>query len=81
MFWMTIIPATVTFIYCVAGCFDILPPISEELVVNGLLAVVTGLTTLGVLVDPTTKGIGDSELAMTYTEPREDDLAEEGLEE
>lgn len=28
--------------------------------------------------DPTTKGVGDSALAMTYLEPRADDMTEEG---
>jgi phi LC3 family holin len=39
--------------------------------------VITALTTLGVLVDPTTAGINDSHLAMTYSAPRADDTKEE----
>ncbi len=37
--------------------------------INALFAV---LAILGVVTDPTTSGIGDSELAMTYEEPKED---------
>lgn len=69
LFWLTIIPATATFVYTILGCFGIVPAISEEVLVNGLTAIITALTTLGVLVDPTTNGVGDSERAMTYTEP------------
>lgn len=69
VFWATIVPATAAFFYTLLGAFDITPAISENEVVNILLSIVTALTTLGVLVDPTTKGINDSERAMTYTEP------------
>ena len=36
-------------------------------VVNALFAV---LATLGVVTDPTTSGVGDSALALTYDEPK-----------
>ena len=70
VFWMTIIPAIATCVYTVLGCFDIIPPISEDALVNALLAIITAFTTLGVFVDPTTAGVSDSERAMTYTEPQ-----------
>lgn len=38
-------------------------------VVNALFAV---LAILGVVTDPTTAGLSDSNLAMTYEEPKED---------
>ena len=38
-------------------------------VVNALFAV---MTILGIVTDPTTAGVGDSKLAMTYTKPKED---------
>ena len=70
LFWLTIIPAVAALVYAVLGCFGIVPTISEETLVNALTLIVTALTTLGVLVDPTTKGASDSENALTYTEPR-----------
>ena len=69
VFWLTIIPAVSTCVYTLLGCAGIVPTISEEVVVNGLTALVAALTTLGVLVDPTTRGVGDSERALGYTEP------------
>ena len=33
--------------------------------------IITILVTLGIVTDPTTKGIGDSERALTYQEPKE----------
>lgn len=72
LFWMTILPALVAFIYSLLGAFGIVPAVSENDVINIITSIITALATLGVLIDPTTKGISDSELAMTYTEPKED---------
>lgn len=71
-FWLTVVPATVTFVYCLLSAFDIVPGISEVTVINALTAIITGLTALGVLVDPTTKGVGDSERALCYECPVDD---------
>lgn len=70
MFWLTMIPAIATFAYTVLACFDIIPAISQDALVNALVAIVTALTTLGVLVDPTTKGVRDGALGSTYDEPQ-----------
>lgn len=72
VFWTTIIPAAVSFVYCIMGAFGIVPALTESMVLNIAGAVITALTVVGVLVDPTTKGVGDSHLAMTYNAPRED---------
>ena len=71
-FWHTVVPAKVTFVYCLLSAFDIVPGISEVTVINALTAIITGLTALGVLVDPTTKGVGDSERALCYECPADD---------
>ena len=70
VFWTTLIPAVVTFIYTLLGLFGVVPGISEEAMLNALFAIVSGLTTLGVLVDPTTAGVSDSAQAMTYDKPK-----------
>ena len=70
VFWLTIIPALATCIYTILGVFEVVPSISEETLVNGFTALITALTMLGVLVDPTTKGVNDSERAIEYTEPQ-----------
>lgn len=68
-FWITVIPALITVIYAVLALFDIIPNVAEETLVNGFMAVMSVLATLGIVVDPTTKGISDSERAMNYNEP------------
>lgn len=69
IFWLTIIPATCTFVYAVLMCFDIVPVVSEDTAVRALTAIVTALSALGVLVDPTTPGVQDSDRAMMYDSP------------
>jgi phi LC3 family holin len=69
VFWVSFIPALCVFLYTVLGLFDIVPPVSKDELVNWLMMIVTALTNLGVLVDPTTSGMSDSELAMTYNKP------------
>lgn len=77
VFWGTVIPAVVGAVYAVLGALGVVAPIAESEVLN-LAAVIIGvLTTLGVLVDPTTKGLSDSHMAMTYKAPRKDDIDEE----
>lgn len=72
VFWATIIPALLAFIYSVLGAFDVVPAIAESEIVNIITAIISALTTIGVLNDPTTAGISDSEQAMTYEKPKED---------
>jgi phi LC3 family holin len=68
-FWITVIPAIITVIYAVLALFDVIPNVAEETLVNGFIAVMSVLATLGIVVDPTTKGVSDSERAMTYEKP------------
>lgn len=73
-FWLSLIPALLLLIQAVAYVFGITLDLSEMgdkllAVVNALFAV---LAILGVVTDPTTAGLSDSDLAMTYEEPRED---------
>lgn len=49
--------------------FDIFPKITQAEVMQIVTAVLQLLGILGIIVDPTTKGIGDSERALSYTEP------------
>ena len=72
VFWLTVIPAIVTFVYTVLGAFEVVPALSEDVVVNIVTALISALTTVGVLIDPTTKGVGDSTRAMGYDAPNDD---------
>ena len=57
------------FIYSMLALFDIFPEVTQNLVVQLMNQVLTFLGLIGVIVDPTTAGIADSERAMGYSEP------------
>lgn len=65
-----LIAAALAFGYQVAGIFGIVPPVSQDAVAQAAMLVVNLLVALGVVVDPTTAGVGDSSRAMEYTEPK-----------
>ena len=71
-FWLSLIPAVLLLIQVVAAVFGYtldLGDLGNKLlsVVNAVFAV---LAILGVVTDPTTKGVSDSAQAMTYEEPK-----------
>ena len=73
-FWLSLIPALALTAQAVAAVFgweiDLTTAVGKLLtVVNTVFAL---LVVLGIVVDPTTEGIGDSERALSYTEPWED---------
>lgn len=66
-----IILGVVGIVYKILAMLGIVPPISENEVVEIVLLVIELLVLLGVVVDPTTAGVGDSQLAMSFDKPRE----------
>ena len=64
----------VGFIYSLLALFDVFPAVTQSLVVQLLNQVLTFLGLIGVIVDPTTAGVGDSDRAMGYEEPWDDSM-------
>ena len=56
----------IAFVYQLLSLFGIMPEISENEVVNAFSIIINILACVGVVVDPTTDGINDSDRAMTY---------------
>lgn len=73
-FWMFAIPALFLVIQALLACFgiDFDFTIVQERILNLVNAVFAFLTIIGIVNDPTTKGISDSEQAMTYALPKDD---------
>ncbi len=73
-FWLSLIPAILVLIQVIFALFGVSFDITD--LQEKLLAVVNAafvlLTVLGIVVDPTTKGMSDSQQALTYGEPKED---------
>lgn len=68
--WLSMfISLIVGFVFNMLKMFDIVPVVTENLVMNIVGQVLTFLGLIGVLVDPTTAGLSDSNRAMGYEEP------------
>jgi phi LC3 family holin len=71
-FWVAFIPAVLLLVQVVAAVFGFTLNLGE--LGNRLLDVVNAafsvLAILGIVADPTTKGITDSTQALTYKEPK-----------
>ena len=72
-FWLALVPAVLLLAQAAAGVFGYaldLGGLGDKLlaVVNALFVV---LSILGIVTDPTTRGVGDSAQALTYKEPNE----------
>lgn len=70
--WLTLVPAVFLLVQACAAPFGYqwdFTVANEQVaaIVNALFAV---LAILGIVADPTTAGIGDSEQAMTYEKPK-----------
>ena len=72
-FWLSLIPAVLLLVQVAAAVFGYTLNLGE--LGNKLLAVVNALfavlSILGVVTDPTTKGVSDSTQALSYDEPKE----------
>lgn len=72
-FWLALIPALLLLVQQVCAVVGVQLDFGQ--LQDQLTAIVgtvfTLLAILGIVADPTTAGVGDSEQAMTYTEPKE----------
>ena len=66
----------VGFVFNLLKLIGIVPVITENAVMNIVNEVLTFLGLIGVIVDPTTAGVEDSDRAMTYVEPWQDEPEE-----
>ncbi len=79
MFVLSASALVVSFVYQMLSAFDIVPKITESEVTGLITMVVNILAFFGVVVDPTTEGMSDSERAMTYetqNDVRKNEVAE-----
>lgn len=67
-----LIAAVVAFIYQILGIVGVVPAVAQNDVLQAVGIILNLLAALGILTDPTTKGIQDSDRAMTYEKPADD---------
>ena len=70
---LALIGAVVALVYQVLGIFEIVPAVSQDSIISAVAVIINILVALGVVVDPTTSGVSDSERALCYECPKEDD--------
>ena len=71
--WLSAMAALIlSFVYGLLDLLGIIPEIPQEKAMTIVQSVLTFLGLIGVIADPTTQGMGDSERALSYTEPWKD---------
>ena len=74
--WLaTMISFLISTVYQWLGYFDIAPVVTQDAVLQLASAVLQILSLLGLIVDPTTAGMGDSARALGYEEPYQQEKA------
>lgn len=71
-FWISLVPAMILLIQLIADLFGYRLDLGD--IGNKILAIIDAvfaiLSILGIVTDPTTEGVPDSKLAMTYQYPK-----------
>lgn len=67
-FIITFLAAALALIYQALALFNIVPALTQDSIMQIVTMAVNLLVLAGVLIDPTTPGVGDSERALTYTQ-------------
>lgn len=71
VFWVTMVPLVCLLIMQVCAVFGVTLDLTEiqNQIIDIIGTVFAVLALLGIVVDPTTEGVADSERAMSYEEP------------
>lgn len=68
---LAMLAAVVGFVYQVLGLCEIVPAVSQDQITQLVAIVINILVALGIVVDPTTAGVTDSQQALKYDKPKE----------
>ena len=71
-YWAGLISLVLTLIYTLLNMAGIVPQFEQKQIMDVVIMLLQILAFVGVVSDPTTKGINDSEQALTYERPRDD---------
>ena len=66
---LAIVTAVIALIYQILGMLVIVPAVSESEVTQAVGLVINILAMVGIVTDPTTQGVSDSNRALTYDKP------------
>lgn len=68
----TLTALVMALVYQVLGVCGVVPRVTQDQITTIISMVINVLCLLGIVVDPTTAGVGDSLRAMSYDKPRAD---------
>lgn len=71
-FWMGIASSVIMAVFYILNLCGVAPEITGSQIVDVVRLVLMIPAAIGIISDPTTKGVQDSKLAMSYTEPKDD---------
>lgn len=70
---LAMLAAIVAFVYQILGICEVVPAIGQDQITQLVAIIINILVALGIVVDPTTTGVTDSQQAMTYDKPKVSD--------
>lgn len=65
-----VVMAGIALVYQFMAMFNVVPSISEDMITQTAGMIINFFVLLGIVVDPTTKGVKDSTSALLRTEPK-----------
>lgn len=68
---LAIVTAVIALVYQVLGMLGIVPGVSQSEVVQAVGLIINILAMVGIVTDPTTQGVSDSDRALMYDKPAE----------
>lgn len=71
--WMGIISAVIVAVFAILKICKVDVPVTADEVMNVAMLVLMIPAAIGITTDPTTKGVSDSQQALTYDSPKEDE--------
>lgn len=76
-FWAAIISVLVNVVFRILDLCGVEVPVTADQIMQVAAIVLSFLAAIGIVVDPTTAGIGDSAQALMYDSPKEDVATED----
>lgn len=75
--WMGIISAVVVAVFAILKLCKVALPVTADEIMNAATLILMIPAAIGIISDPTTKGVSDSQQALTYDEPKSDNTETE----
>lgn len=71
-FWMGVASAVIMAVFYILDLCGAAPELTGSQIIEAVRLLLTIPAAIGIISDPTTKGVKDSQLAMTYDAPKDD---------